>query len=295
MHSWVSVLGLLVAAVPETLASCAYGTHLHPRAAAFEAPKFGYDATKGPVNWYNLDPVANALCGHGHNQSPINLAGNNFKIVPAKNLKIKIPDFKEGAEFENLGTTVEVVAKGGNIEVDGSKYTLQQFHFHLPSEHLEDGDSMAMEMHMVWTNAKNEIAVIGVFIDLNDNAALSLPFKSKARSKIDSTPSAVIEAVLGSVDKIATPGSTTHTKPLAMSEIVKLLNSGSFQSYSGSLTTPPCHEGVKWFVSTQKISISTRTYRKAGNVIGFNARYPQNAPGQENLLDLYADASEHVH
>ncbi|EXA29997.1 carbonic anhydrase [Fusarium oxysporum f. sp. pisi HDV247] len=77
-----------------------------------------------------------------------------------------------------------------------------------------------------------------------------------------------------------------------MSELISLLSSGSFQSYSGSLTTPPCTECVKWLVSNKKVSISTSTYLKARSVIGFNARFPQNTPGQETLLDLYAESAE---
>lgn len=89
-----------------------------------------------------------------------------FNMIAASDLSLEIPDFLEGTEFENLGTTVEVIAKGGTLVVGGITYQLQQFHFHLPSEHLDEGTSLAMEMHMVWQSAANEIAVIGVFVDL---------------------------------------------------------------------------------------------------------------------------------
>lgn len=66
-----------------------------------------------------------------------------FQMVPASDLKLQISDMPEGSEFENLGTTVEVVAKGGALEVAGNTYEFQQFHFHLPSEHLDNGTSIA--------------------------------------------------------------------------------------------------------------------------------------------------------
>lgn len=70
----------------------------------------------------------------------------SFHMMPASDLKLEIADMPEGTEFENLGTTVEVVAKGGALEVGGKTYELQQFHFHLPSEHLDNGTSIA-SMH----------------------------------------------------------------------------------------------------------------------------------------------------
>ncbi|KAM5341381.1 hypothetical protein ACJ41O_014412 [Fusarium nematophilum] len=288
-----SFITLLAASAPQVLASCAYGTHLHPRSAAgvFEAPKFGYDATKGPINWFNLDPKANALCAHGKHQSPINLRSSSYTLIPSSDLVLDIPDFEHGAEFENLGTTVEVVAEAGSLQLDGKAYSLKQFHFHLPSEHLDNGTSMAMEVHFVWATEANDLAVIGVFIDVHDASASYGRRGGKGRNKSDAVPSDLLETVLGSVHKICTPGSTTHTKPLVMSEMVDLLKSGSFRSYSGSLTTPPCSEGVKWMVSTKKVSISTGTYLKARDVLHYNARYPQNVPGEENLLVLYEKAS----
>jgi hypothetical protein len=96
-------------------------------------------------------------------------------IIPASQLNLEIPDMIEGTEFENLGTTVEVIAGQGSMRFGNTSYTLQQFHFHLPSEHLDAGKSMAMEMHMVWESADAQIAVVGVFIDVEDGAGGSTP------------------------------------------------------------------------------------------------------------------------
>ncbi|KAH6889427.1 alpha carbonic anhydrase [Thelonectria olida] len=322
------LFALLAAFAPGTLASCAYGTHLHPRATEGEIaePKFGYIGTKGPTNWHALD-VANGACANGSNQSPIDMVSESFTMVPGSELNINIPDFEEGAEFENLGTTVEVIAKGGTMSVGDVEFSLKQFHFHLPSEHLDNGTSMAMEMHMVWQSEDSKIAVVGVYIDIDDAAAAerapnstvaaSAPYSTQAHSRsrkhknlrkeatkeqvqrragfkateapvTEAAASTVLETVLGSVDQIPNLGNTLETEPLVMSEIVDLLTAGSFQSYHGSLTTPPCSEGVSWFVSTQKLSIQPSTFIKARNVIGFNSRYPQNSPGEENVLQLAA-------
>lgn len=67
-----------------------------------------------------------------------------FTLVPSSELAITIPDFPEGTEFENLGTTVEIIGRpGGTLQVNGKTFEFQQAHFHLPSEHLDNGTSRA--------------------------------------------------------------------------------------------------------------------------------------------------------
>lgn len=105
------------------------------------------------------------------------MVAGTFSMIPASELSLALADIPAGAPFENLGTTVEVVAKEGEGESPGTmsfqgvEYQLQQFHFHLPSEHLDDGASMAMETHFVWESAAGEIAVVGVWIDIEDGGA----------------------------------------------------------------------------------------------------------------------------
>ena len=94
------------------------------------------------------------------------MVDGQFTLVAASDLGIAIPDFAEGTEFENLGTNVEVVAQGGTMSFNSIDFALQQFHFHLPSEHLDAGVSHAMEMHMVWESVAGDIAVVGLYIDV---------------------------------------------------------------------------------------------------------------------------------
>ncbi|KAL6401017.1 hypothetical protein AUP68_16740 [Ilyonectria robusta] len=282
------LFGVVATFASGALASCAHGTFLQPRAEAFVEPAFGYSGSNGPANWVSLDPKANALCATGTHQSPIDLVSDVFSLVPGSDLVIDLPDLDEGAEFENLGTTVEVVADGaGTLTVGGTTYTLKQFHFHLPSEHIDNGTSMAMEMHMVWQSEASTLAVVGLYIDLVDPSTSYKKAKKAKKTKTSPTvPFPLLETVLGSVNKIATPGSHITTKALDMSELVSILAAGSFKSYSGSLTTPPCSEGVSWFVSTQTLSIEIGTFIKSRNVLGYNSRFPQNAPGEPNVITL---------
>lgn len=181
-----------------------------------------------------------------------------FNVIPGSSLNINIPDMAEGAEFENLGTTVEVLAdNGGSMSVGGVNYTLRQFHFHLPSEHLDSGTSMAMEMHMVWESDAQQIAVIGTYIGIDEaspavaatRAIANAPAQRRSSSRLrrrqspqpalmgvsanSSAPvsSTLLETVLTTVGAISTPGTATKTPPLIMSEIVSLLSAGSFQRF----------------------------------------------------------------
>jgi len=174
-----------------------------------------------------------------------------FQLVPASAIGLQIPDFTEGTEFENLGTTVEVVAKGGTMAVNGVQFNLQQFHFHLPSEHLDNGTSRAMEMHMVWESAQGQIAVVGVYIDVenaNGGAVAAPPaanetaatekrsakmdprYKREAEPKVAKrATTTLLETVFSSVGAITQPGTKTETEPLVMSEIVDIINAGDLQ------------------------------------------------------------------
>jgi carbonic anhydrase len=66
-----------------------------------------------------------------------------FTLLQGSEIELTVNDMPEGAEFENLGTTVEVITQGGTLKVGEKQFELQQFHFHLPSEHLDAGKSQA--------------------------------------------------------------------------------------------------------------------------------------------------------
>ncbi|KAI1114715.1 alpha carbonic anhydrase [Nemania sp. NC0429] len=211
------------------------------------------------------------------------MINGSFTLVPGSELKVSLPDrVTGGATFENLGSTVEVVMEGlgGTLELEGLSYELMQFHFHNPSEHVDNGVSMPMEMHMVFSH-EEQLAVIGVYVDLVDTVSLN-----PARLLPRVTPSSMLETIFSSIDDIATPGTETETRAFSMTGLSDLLASADFKRYSGSLTTPPCSEGVAWSVSTKNLILSRSTFAKVRDVVGFNSRYTQNTPGMANLLAL---------
>ncbi|KAI1269928.1 carbonic anhydrase [Xylariaceae sp. FL1019] len=263
-------------------AFCGGLTHLDRRQEG-EVPisTFGYNGVVGPTVWSQLD-ANNTLCSTGTNQSPIDMVEGQFTEIPATDIQLNINDALEGAIFENLGTTIEVVMKevGGTMVLDGVSFTLQQFHFHHPSEHIDDGVSMPMEMHMVFANEASDIAVIGAYIDLADSSPLQIIQLITGRAT-----SSLLETIFASVGEIAEPGTETTTSPLIFSELVNFLTTGnSFQRYTGSLTTPPCSEEVSWLVSTSKLQLSKSTFQTVRDTIGFNSRFPQGILGEPNVL-----------
>lgn len=133
-------------------AACNHGTSAFPRLPQVAVSKFTYTGLTGPLNWYGLNKTANGMCAKGMNQSPININTSKIIIEKGSVLSLSIPAYPEGAEFENLGTNVEVVVNG--TLVDGGKaYSLAQFHFHTTSEHRVDDEYSPMEVHFVFEAA----------------------------------------------------------------------------------------------------------------------------------------------
>lgn len=145
-------------------------------------------SSQGPANWHSLNITTNHICAEGKNQSPIDMTDGVFTESPGSEYLLTIPDFTNGARFENLGTTVEIVGESGSVTIPGNNKTFEfkQFHFHLPSEHLDNGTSMAMEVHFVFQAADTEIAVLGVYIDIGSGSSNSTQKRQNGKTHLSS-------------------------------------------------------------------------------------------------------------
>ncbi|PGH27902.1 hypothetical protein AJ80_00452 [Polytolypa hystricis UAMH7299] len=250
------------------LSSCGHGTVLHPRAAAGEAvelPNFGYGADNGPTNWHGLS-ADNVLCAAGTNQSPINIDSTIPTEQPGFiTMNVAVQD----VVFENLGTNVEVVLTGEST-IGGRQFALEQFHFHSPSEHLVNGEHFAAEVHLVHVakDSPEEILVVAMLIE------------ASGTSSVDS-----FDTLMSNINRIPTPGQTTTVPALDISQLATVANTIPFFNYKGSLTTPPCTEGVTFLVSTKTLPLGVDNFNLLKNVVKGNARFVQRGiPATENVL-----------
>jgi carbonic anhydrase len=221
-----------------------------------------YHGDAGPANWGSLSPDY-AMCSAGKGQSPID-------IIPMSEIDLANIAFSYQSSKLNIlnnGHTVQVnYDKGSYIEFDGRRFELVQFHFHTPSEHSIEGQAADAELHLVHRAGDGSLAVVGVLIRRgSENAALALvwphlPATEGPEQTIDSSVNA--DALL--------PQSRTTFR------------------YSGSLTTPPCSEGVSWLVMTEPIELSEEQLATLRNAEHINNRPIQPGNNRPVVEDVTA-------
>jgi len=191
--------------------------------------KWGYDSDNGPAVWPSFFEAA-----RGKEQSPIDIDLNEGKISDAKGQKVEpvFVGWMDSAEatLVNNGHTMQWTIEGdaGGITFNGKDYKLLQFHFHIPSEHFINGKPKNIEIHFVHQcQADKQLAVLGFLFELgeNGNKFVDEMIKSKPMSE---------------------KGAQAKVKGIPLNA---LTFENKYVHYDGSLTTPPCSEGVKWFVN----------------------------------------------
>jgi carbonic anhydrase len=224
---------------------------------------WSYEGATGPAFWGDLD-AAFAACSTGEQQSPINFSYQ--RLVPAK---WALSSAYEPTAFSvnNNGHTIQADVAGTTnsaFVLDDVEYTLAQFHFHTPSEHTVDANSFEMELHLVHMDEDENLAVLGVLIE-------------------EGTHNDVLEemwTLMPTEEGVAAETIVLNPEELLPQEIA------SFQ-YNGSLTTPPCDEGVKWTVIDQPIELSHKQIER------FQSIYPQNYRPVQDLGNR--DVGYHYH
>jgi len=212
------------------LLSCLLVTSGATFASESTGAHWGYSGEHGPEHWAQLTPE-NSACHGTSNQSPINLTG----FIEAALTPIEFNYQAGGSEIVNNGHTVQVnYKKGSSIIVDGQQFNLLQAHFHAPSENHINGKSYPLEAHLVHADTDGNLAVVAVMFEVaQENKTLAaawkqMPMHAGEKQQLNSLLN--IEGVLP--------------------------EKRGFYRFNGSLTTPPCSEGVRWLVLKDSVAVS---------------------------------------
>jgi carbonic anhydrase len=223
-------------------------------ALAEEDVHWTYSGEHGPEHWGELSK-AFAACSEGKNQSPIDIVDP----IDADLAPISLAYPGSMIAVVNNGHTLQVnVGPGNSLELDGQTFELLQFHLHSPSEHRIQGELFALEAHFVHRNDRGELAVVAALF----------------REGPESYGIARIEASAPAKAGTSQPMDTPITKLVIMPE------STAHYRYSGSLTTPPCSEGVRWLVLKAIGTVSKEQVEEFVKIIGEDARGPQPLNGR---------------
>ncbi|HAN47444.1 MAG TPA: hypothetical protein DCQ20_00975 [Nitrospira sp.] len=214
-----------------------------------------YDGDQGPSHWGEIAPTT-ASCEKGTHQSPINI-----RTTPHHQSHDGLLVHYTAAPGHVVTShhTIEVDFQSGeSLEVVGRTYTLKEFHFHEPSEHQLNGRTYPMEAHLVHRDETGHLVVLAVLMDLgNESASLSAVWDRIPSEKQDE----VRDLLINPQDLL--PKDLHH------------------YAYDGSLTTPPCTEGVHWIVLKEPTSITSAHIERFVLLIGHNARPVQSLNERE--------------
>ncbi|MDM8559515.1 carbonic anhydrase family protein [Candidatus Parabeggiatoa sp. HSG14] len=208
---------------------------------------WSYEGKTGPAYWDCLSEEF-ALCSSGKYQSPINITETTKTDLPLLEFGYRpIP-----LTIKNNRYTFQVIAEtAGALKIGDEDYQLLQFHAHTPSEEGVDGKRLDMVIHLVHQNIHGKLAVVAVLLEKGEIA------------------NPLIETLWKMMPK--TPGEPQqHDVQIDISQL--LPEDRNYFTYEGSLTTPPCSEGVKWIILKQSISISAEQLTQYHAIYSDNAR-----------------------
>jgi len=225
------------------------------RAVAEELPDWSYQGLTGPSRWGSLHESF-STCTLGRAQSPVDLTdsppqplsivGFNYSFTPLR--------------IVNNGHTIQVNNGAPNsIVADGIVYSLREFHFHTPSEHTVNGQHAPMELHLVHADPQGRLAMVGVLIQ-------------------EGEPNAALEPVWSNLP--TQPGQEIRDSVVVLDLAALLPDTAQFYRYMGSMTIPPCTEGVKWIVLRSPITLDGVQIGSFRAIVSENARPVQPLNGR---------------
>lgn len=226
-----------------------------PHREAHAAPHWAYGGDTGPDAWGDLEDGFKA-CKTGHMQSPVDLGG----AAPVPSLAVRTAYRTGPLTILNNGHTVQASIPEGSVLSSGiSRYKLLQIHFHTPSEETVYGIPYPMVAHFVHVDHAGNLAVLGVMFEEGaPNVELAKLIRAAPQSEAPAHP---VEGV------------TFNPAGLLPANL-------AVYRYEGSLTTPPCTEGVRWHVAIDRVTASAAQIAALHAIMGDNARPTQPLHGR---------------
>lgn len=236
------------------------GGHTTTTAAGHSATggqHWSYAGAEGPEHWGDLSP-AFRTCASGKAQSPVDLASASRGAHSELHFNYR----QTPLGIRNNGHTVQIdYAPGSWLEIEGMRYDLLQLHVHAPSEHVVNGRTAPMELHLVHQNRHGQLAVVGVMIDAGPVNPLIAAMRAYTPAE---------------GDPVAVPGVHVSAADVLPPRL-------DYFRYTGSLTTPPCSEGVAWHVLDQPITASPMDIQALAAAMPHNNARPVQALNARRL------------
>jgi carbonic anhydrase len=222
--------------------------------ASEQSHRWSYAGQTGPSHWAELDSKF-AACATGKRQSPIDIRTHD---VHGQRLPGLVFDYRSSPlHIIDNGHSIQVdLDPGSTLRIGDKSYSLVQFHFHHPSEERINGKSSEMVAHLVHRDADGKLAVVAILFDTG-----------KANPTVDALWSHLPKQKEHEADF-----NDVRINPAAL-----LPPNRAYFTYTGSLTTPPCSEDVRWIVMKSHSTLSK------GEIATFAAHYPNDARPVQNL------------
>lgn len=226
------------------------------------ADGWSYADPNGPEKWASLAPE-NTLCGSGKNQSPVDIDRKKTANIQTAGIKFNygmtLPE-----TITNTGNLLQISTRGwAKITVDGIEFALSTIDLHIPSEHTVDGKHYPMEIEFIHRSKDGQIAVV-------------------SRMAIPGRPDRTLRKIMENLPMKA--GQTEKLSPTALKNAEMKKKYGNYYRYNGSLTTPPCTEGVRWFIMKQPLTVSKEQYEKLKKAMPQDNNRPAQALNARKVL-----------
>jgi carbonic anhydrase len=227
-----------------------------------ENADWDYHGDTAPAHWSSLTSDY-ALCNSGKNQSPIDIDPKTARNANKQGLIFNYGRL-DAVKMSNTGKQLQIdVAKGASIKIEGIEFELQQMSFHIPSEHTYNQQHFPMEIQFLHQSKAGDIAYVSLMVALGKSSRTLRKLQQQLPMNA---------------------GESKQLTANALRNLEKKQKVTNYYRYSGSLTSPPCSEGVRWFIMNKPSRISQRHYQTFKQALQQNNNRPIQALHARTVL-----------